>query len=45
MLWRLLSDAASWVDAHRDDCDWIHPDLRWFLDFRDSDDEWAYRPE
>lgn len=40
-LWRLLGDAASWVDAHRDDLDWVHPHFRWVLDFEDSE-EWGY---
>lgn len=43
-LWRLLSDAASWVDAHESVYDWIHPDIRWVLDVPESEDEWAYRP-
>ena len=41
-LWRLLSDAASWVDAHQDECDWVHPHFRWVLGL--DEDEWAYRP-
>lgn len=24
-LWRSLGDAASWVDAHEEECDWMHP--------------------
>ena len=35
-LWRLLGDAASWVDAHRDALDWVHPHFRWVLDFDDD---------
>jgi len=35
-VWRLLSDAASWVDAHQDRLDWIHPHYRWVLDLKDS---------
>lgn len=42
--WRLLSDAASWVDTHQEECDWIHPDIRWVLDVPDNEDEWIYRP-
>lgn len=39
-LWRALGDAASWVDAHADDLDWIHPRHRWV---RDADaDTWQY---
>ena len=41
-LWRLLGDAASWVDAHRENCDWVHPHFRRVLDL---DDEWVHRPE
>lgn len=41
---RLLSDAASWVDANKEKCDWIHPDIRWVLDITESEDEWIYRP-
>ena len=40
-LWRLISDAASWVDAHQDECDWVHPHFRWVLGL--DEDEWAYR--
>lgn len=40
-LWRLLSDAASWVDAHQDDLDWTHPHFCWVLDV-DENDEWWY---
>lgn len=39
-LCRLLGDAASWVDAHRDDLDWIHPHFRWVLDLED-DGAWS----
>ena len=43
-LWRLLSDAASWVDAHESVCDWIHPDIRRALDGPENEDEWISRP-
>lgn len=33
---RLLDDAASWVDTHRDELDWVHPHFRWVLDFDDA---------
>jgi hypothetical protein len=42
-LWRLLGDAASWVDAHRDDLDWVHPHFRWVLDV-EEDVAWGYPP-
>lgn len=38
---RPLGDAASWVDAHRDDLDWVHPHFRRVLGF-DERSEWAY---
>lgn len=41
-LWRLLSDAASWVDARQADLDWVHPHFRWVLDV-DEVDGWGYR--
>lgn len=31
-LWRDLSDPASWVDAHADRLDWLHPRIRWVLE-------------
>ncbi len=43
-VWRLLGDAASWVDAHQEELDWIHPHYRWVLDLEDDRDEWVYRP-
>jgi len=43
-LWRLLSDAASWVDANQNELDWIHPHYRWVLDLEDDRDEWGFRP-
>lgn len=43
-VWRLLSDAASWVDAHQDELDWIHPHYRWVLDIDDDRDEWSFQP-
>lgn len=43
-VWRLLSDAASWVDAHQDQLDWIHPHYRWVLDIDGDRDEWTFRP-
>lgn len=41
--WRLLSDAASWVDAHQDDLDWIHPQFRWVLDLPSETTDWGYQ--
>lgn len=32
MLWRPISDVVSWVDAHREELDWIHPRFRRVLD-------------
>lgn len=26
--WRVLGDAASWVDAHSEQVDWVHPEFR-----------------
>ena len=26
-LWCSLGDAASWVDVHKGECDWVHPHL------------------
>lgn len=43
-LWRVLSDAASWVDAHRDELDWIHPHYRWVLELEDDRGVWTFRP-
>ncbi|MEF8800163.1 MAG: hypothetical protein V5A38_01930 [Halolamina sp.] len=43
-VWRLLSDAASWVDAHQDQLDWIHPHYRWVLDLEDDRDVWGFQP-
>ena len=40
-VWRLLSDAASWVDAHQEELDWIHPHYRWVLDLETGADEWG----
>lgn len=30
--WRSVEDPASWVDARRDDLDWVHGRYRWVLD-------------
>lgn len=43
-VWRLLSDAASWVDAHQDELDWIHPHYRWVLNLEEDCNGWAYWP-
>ena len=42
-LWRLVDDVASWVDAHQDDCQWVHPRFRWVLDVPEDETEWGYR--
>lgn len=44
-LWRPLSDAASWVDAHEEACDWVHPHFRWVLDGEMDADAWGLRVE
>ena len=31
-LWNRLSDPATWVDAHANDLEWVHPRYRWVLD-------------
>jgi hypothetical protein len=30
--WDYVDDPTSWVDAYRDDLDWVHPRYRWVLD-------------
>jgi hypothetical protein len=30
--WDYVDDPAAWVDAYRDDLDWVHPRYRWVLD-------------
>jgi hypothetical protein len=44
VIWRLLSDAASWVDANQDELDWIHPHYRWVLNLEEDCSGWAYWP-
>lgn len=38
--WRFVGDAASWVDASRDELDWRHPRYDWL---GDAGDAWRYR--
>ncbi|MFB6127183.1 MAG: hypothetical protein ABEJ79_07830 [Halolamina sp.] len=40
-LWRALGDAGSWVDAHEDDLDWVHPRYEWATTL-DEEKTWEY---
>lgn len=42
-LWRVVSDTASWVDAHHSECDWVNPHVRWVPDVEAADDGWRFK--
>nr|WP_089805513.1 hypothetical protein [Halogeometricum rufum] len=37
VLWRQISDPASWIDAHIHESDWVHPHYRWACDLGDEE--------
>ncbi len=42
VLWERASNPAAWLDAHRDNVDWVRSEYEWVLEMEDEQSAWSY---